>query len=75
MGRHDDPIMHPLAFPASGNDPSASQIRQVPGDFGLRLAEDFDEIADADFLVAHEIEQTKPGVVAKSLKEAFQVES
>ena len=67
--------MHPLAFPTSCNDASASQIRQVPGDFRLRLAEDFDEIADADFLVAHEIEQTKPGVVAESLKEALDVES
>ena len=67
--------MHPLAFPPGGDDVSASQICQMPRDFRLGLAEDFDEIADTDFLVAHEIEQPKACVVAKGLKEALHVES
>jgi len=46
----------------------------MSGDLRLGLAQDFDEIADADFLVAHEIEQAKACVVAKSLKEAFHIE-
>jgi hypothetical protein len=46
----------------------------MPRDLRLRLAEDFDEIADTDFLVTHEIEQAEAGVIAKGLKEALDVE-
>jgi hypothetical protein len=75
MRRHDYPVMHPSAFSPNSNDASAPEVCQVPGNLRLGLAEDFDEIAYTDFLVAHEIEQAKACVVAKGVKEALEVES
>jgi arsenite methyltransferase len=40
----------------------------------LGLAEHFDQVADTDLLIAHEIQQPKPGLVAKRLKEEFDIE-
>jgi hypothetical protein len=40
----------------------------------LRLAEDLDKVADANFLRSHKIQEPQASVVAQSLKEAFQAE-
>lgn len=46
----------------------------MAGDFWLGRVEDFDEVADADLLIAHEVEEAETGVVAEGLEEAFEVE-
>jgi protein-tyrosine-phosphatase len=40
----------------------------------LRRIEDFNEIADTDLLLSHEVEQAKPRPVAERLKESLQIE-
>jgi len=40
----------------------------------LGLIEDFDKVADADFLIAHKVQQPEASIVSKGLKEAFRVE-
>jgi arsenite methyltransferase len=73
--RHDDAVMHPLPLASSRHYFSTAKIREVPGDLWLRLAKDFDKVADTDFLLSHEVQETQASVVAQSLKEAFQAES
>jgi len=74
MLRHDDAVVHPCPLTARLHDARASQIGQVSRNFRLRLLQDFDEVADSHFLVAHEIEETKARVVAERLEETFHVE-
>ena len=71
--RHDDAIVHPLAFPPGRDDPGAAEVRQMPGNLRLRTAEDLHEVADTNLLVAHQVQQPEPRVVAESLKEPFHV--
>ncbi len=42
--------------------------------FRLRLVEDLDEVADAELLIAHEVEKTEPGFVSERLVEADHIE-
>ena len=73
--RHDDPVMHPLSFASSRNNPRAAKIRQVSRYLGLRSAKNLHQVADANFLLTDEVQQTQPRVVAKCLKESLDVES
>lgn len=50
-----DAVMHPLAFAAGFHEAGAAQIGKVAGDLGLALAQDLDEIADADFAAVHQV--------------------
>ena len=75
IGGHHYPIVHPFAFTAGSYDSSAPQIGQMPGYLGLRLIQNLNEITDADLLIPHQIQQTKPGVVAESLEKALYVET
>ncbi len=43
-------------------------------DLRLRTPDDFNEIADAELLVAHQVQDPEPGLVAKCLKEPLEVE-
>jgi hypothetical protein len=45
----------------------------MPGNLRLGTAEDFDKVADTNLLIAHQIQQPEPRLVAKSLKEPFHV--
>ena len=45
----------------------------MPGDLRLRPAEDLDKVADTNLLVAHQVQQPEPCVIAKGLKEPFHV--
>ena len=47
----------------------------MPGYFGLGLIQYFDEITDADFLIAHEIQEPQPRIVTQGLEEALHVET
>ena len=70
---HNDPIMHPLAVAPGLNDSGPAEIRQVPGYFRLPLPQNLDEVADANLLFSHQVEQAKSSVVAESLKKEFDV--
>ena len=74
VGWRDDAVVHPLAFAACGDDAGIAEVGEVPGDFRLGLIEDFDEVADADFLIAHEIEEAEASLVGECLEEAFELE-
>jgi len=74
VGGHDDAVVHPRALAAGGDDAGAAEVGEVAGDFGLVLIEDVDEVADADFLIADEVEEAEAGGVAECLVEAFDVE-
>ncbi len=73
--RHHHPIVHPFALAASCNDTGATQVGQMPRYLGLRLSQDLNEIADADLLISHEVQEPKPRGVAKSLKKTLHVET
>lgn len=74
VGRNGNPVMHPLAVPASGDDAGAPQIGEMAGDLRLRTTQDFDEVADADLLISHEVQDPETGLVPQGLEEAFQIE-
>jgi hypothetical protein len=44
----DEAIVHPLPFPAGGDDTGFAEVGEMAGDFRLALAEDFDEVANAE---------------------------
>jgi SAM-dependent methyltransferase len=67
--------VHPLAITPSGHNSGVPQIRQVPGNLRLRLIQDLNEIANADFLVSHQVQEPQPGIVSKCLKESLNIES
>ena len=46
----------------------------MPGYLRLRLAQNLHQVADADFLPFHEIQQAKTSVVAESLKQALHLD-
>jgi hypothetical protein len=55
VGRFYDTVMHPFSLPPDVHYTGSPQIRQMPGDFGLRRSEDLDEVADADFIAPNQI--------------------
>jgi hypothetical protein len=71
---HDDAVVHPFSLAASRNNAGSAKIRKVSRDLWLRLAKDLDKIADANFLLSHEIQKSQTSIVTQSLKEAFQAE-
>ena len=73
--RHDDAIVHPFSFPPRGHDSGTPQVGQMPGYFGLGLIQNLDEITHADFLIAHEIQEPQPRIIAQGLKEALHIET
>ena len=62
-------VMHPLTFTAGSDDSRAAQVSQMSRYLRLRLAKNFDQVAHTDLLVAHQVQQSQPGVVAERLKE------
>ena len=61
--------MHPPPLAAHGDDPRAAEIRQMARDFWLADPEDLDKIADANFLVGDEIEETEARAIGQGAKE------
>ena len=47
----------------------------MPGYFGLGLIQNFNEITNANFLIAHEIQEPQPRIVPQGLEEALHVET
>ncbi len=46
----------------------------MPGYFGLSLLQNLHEVADANLLVSHQVEQAETSVVTQSLEEEFRIE-
>lgn len=72
-GRRRDAVMHPSAFAAGSDESGGAEVGEMARDLGLLLGEHIDKIADADFIVAHEIEQTQTGWIGERLEEAGQI--
>lgn len=47
----------------------------MPGYLGLRLIQNLNEIADAEFLISHEVQEPEPGIVAEGLEETLNLET
>src|ERR1700744_3581342 len=72
--RHHQPVVHPLALAPRRHQPRTAQERQMPGYLRLRLPQHLDEVADANLLLAHQVQQPQPCPVAQRLEEALHVE-
>ncbi len=59
VGRHDDAVEHPLAFAPGRDDARVAQVGEVTRDLGLGTSQDLYEVADTDFLLSHEVEETR----------------
>jgi hypothetical protein len=66
-------IMNPLAVTSRLDYSRTTQISEVPGDFRLIYLQYFDEKADANFVVANEIDQSQTRVIGKRLEEKCNV--
>ena len=73
-GGRRDAVVHPLALAPRLDDPRAAQVGQVAADLGLRLLQNFHEVADAQLLVAHQVEQAQARGISQRLEEALHVE-
>ena len=69
LRRHDDAVVHPLAVAPGRNDAGMAQIREMPGNLRLRPAQNLHEVADANLLLSHQVEQPETRVVSERLKE------
>ena len=70
-GRHET-IVHPASLTASGNDARAAEISQMARDFWLADLEDLHEVANANFLVGDEIEETQSRGIGQGAKEGVE---
>jgi hypothetical protein len=68
MWWHDDAVMDPFSLAASSDHAGTPKIREVSRDLWLWLAKDLDKIADANFLLSHEIQEPQTSIVTLSLK-------
>lgn len=71
--RHGDSVVHPLPVAANRNDPRPPQVGKMARDLRLRAADHLDEIADAEFLVTHQVQNPESRPVPKRLKEPFEI--
>jgi hypothetical protein len=68
-----DAVVHPLALTSSRDELPTPQISQMTGDCRLWKPKNFDEIADAHFLAAHEVQQPQAGAICEPLKYNFNI--
>ena len=66
--------MHPPPLPPGGDDARAAEIREMPRNFWLTDPKDLHKIADANFLVGDEIEETKARAIGQGAKEKIERE-
>ncbi len=72
--RRSETVVHPSPLAPRGDDARAAQVRQVTRDFRLADLEDLHEIADANFRVGDQVEETKPRAIGQSAKEEIEGE-
>jgi len=66
-------IMHPLAVPPRAHQPGSPQIRQMPRDLRLPLAQNLDKVADAHLAPAHQVQQTQARRISQRCKHQRQI--
>jgi hypothetical protein len=67
LGRRE-PVVHPQAFLAGGNEPGLSQVRQMARDGRLRSVDDPDQVANAQFARSQQIENAQTSPIRESSK-------
>ena len=72
IGRLSEAIVSPLAIAARGDEAGAAEVRKVPRDLWLIGPENFDTRADAQFIVAQQMNEPQAGVVSKCSEDQFQ---
>ena len=55
---HDQAIVHPAALSARCHDAGPAKISQMTRNLGLADSQNIDKVADADFLIGDEVQQT-----------------
>ena len=60
-------------FAQAGDDSGAAQVGKVPRNLRLALPKDLHEVADADFLAVHQVQQPEPGAIGERCKQQCQV--
>ena len=66
--------MHPLPFPARDDNPGPAEVCQVTRNLRLVFFQDLDEEANANLIVADQIQYPKPSPVRQRDEEALHVE-
>ena len=66
--------MHPSPLAPGGDDARAAEIRQVTRDLWLADPEDLHKIANANFLVGDQVEETKTRAIGQGAKEEIERE-
>lgn len=72
--RHDNPVVHPLAITPGGHNAGVPQVSEMSRNLRLRLIEYLHEVADAEFLVSHQVQEPEPRVVSQRLEESLEIE-
>ena len=70
--RDEQAVVHPASLAPSRHDAGAPQIGEVARDFRLADPEDLYKIADADFPVGNEVQQTQPRWVGEGAKQKIE---
>ncbi len=68
-------VVHPFPVATPFDHAGTAQVGEMPRDLGLRIAEDRDEIADAELAGAKKIEQPQAGGIAQRQEQSDQIES
>jgi hypothetical protein len=61
------PIDHPVGFLPGFDQAMSPKISQVLGDFHLRLSENLLKVANAEFTVAEQVQDSQTGQIAQTL--------
>jgi len=68
----NDPVVHPKSFAAGGDEARAAKIREMARYLRLASAKAFDEEADTDLVLSHQVQQAETCAVRKRLQETLQ---
>ena len=69
VGRHDDSVMHPFAIASRGYHARSPEIGEMPGNLGLALPENLDEVADADLPSVYEVQEPEARAIGERRKQ------
>ena len=65
--------MHPFALAPGGHNACLAEVGEVAGDLGLALAQYLNQIADAEFVACHQIEEAQACGVSQRGKQTSQL--
>ena len=73
IGGFNESIVGPLSIATRRDESGATEVCEVARDFRLIRVEDRYAIADAQFLVTEQVNETQPGAVSQGFEKCFQV--